>query len=108
MQKRGCGCGKNDLWPKAQPDTRSACCAPASPVQLGEYLRMQKWGYDWEKRMYKAWLEWSGLSKEEASRGMQPAIEEFLEGHKGEWRLLRRYTNNNGLTVLERVSGGPT
>lgn len=35
-------------------------------------------------------------------RGIWPAIEEFLVEHP-EWRLLERYTHNNGLTILERV-----
>jgi hypothetical protein len=35
-------------------------------------------------------------------RGLWPAVEEFLT--QGKFRLKERYTNNNGLTVLERVS----
>lgn len=38
-------------------------------------------------------------------KGLQPAIDEFLAEHAGEWRLVRQYTNNNGLTVLGRVEG---
>jgi hypothetical protein len=34
-------------------------------------------------------------------RGLWPAIEDFLESHP-EWRILKRYSNNNGLTVLVR------
>lgn len=33
-------------------------------------------------------------------RGLWPAIEELAT--EGEWKVLRRYPNNNGLTVLER------
>lgn len=33
--------------------------------------------------------------------GLWKAIEEFLQGHP-EWKLLKRYENNNGLTVLHR------
>lgn len=36
-------------------------------------------------------------------KGLWPAIEEFLEGN-GEWQLEKRYTNNNGLTILKRVN----
>jgi hypothetical protein len=39
--------------------------------------------------------------KDEIMRGIWSAIEEFLEGNK-EWVLQRRFTNNNGLTILER------
>jgi hypothetical protein len=35
------------------------------------------------------------------TRGLWPAVEEFLAA--GDFRLARRDTNNNGLTVLERV-----
>ncbi len=35
-------------------------------------------------------------------RGLWPAVEDFLKGHP-EWTLYRRYTNNNGLTILKRV-----
>jgi hypothetical protein len=37
----------------------------------------------------------------EGSRGIWPAIEEFLRDHP-DWRLQVRLTNNNGLTILER------
>ena len=45
----------------------------------------------------------SGIPEEEISKGLWPAIEEFLADHL-EWRLKERFTNNNGLTILERVS----
>jgi hypothetical protein len=41
----------------------------------------------------------SGISVEEINRGLWPAIEEFLAIHP-EWKIERRYTNNNGLTIL--------
>jgi hypothetical protein len=37
----------------------------------------------------------------EGSRGLWPAVAEFLAAHP-QWRLAARYHNNNGLTVLER------
>ena len=46
----------------------------------------------------------SGYPVEEICKGLWPAIEEFLEAHKDEWKLLERFTNCNGLTVLERIS----
>jgi hypothetical protein len=37
----------------------------------------------------------------EGQRGLWPAVEEFLA--QGGFRLKQRSTNNNGLTVLERI-----
>jgi hypothetical protein len=42
--------------------------------------------------------EWKGEGK-----GIWPAVELFLEENKN-WELKERYTNNNGLTILERKS----
>jgi len=36
-------------------------------------------------------------------RGLVPAINEFVESHKDEWRFKEIFTNNNGLCVLSRV-----
>jgi len=36
-------------------------------------------------------------------KGLLPALQEFLESHP-EWTVRERFTNNNGLTVLERQS----
>lgn len=44
----------------------------------------------------------SGIPVEEITRGLWPAVEEFLKEHP-EWVLKERYTNNNGLTVLARA-----
>jgi hypothetical protein len=45
----------------------------------------------------------TGIPESEITVGLWPAIEEFLAAHP-EWKLRQRFTNNNGLTVLERVS----
>lgn len=45
----------------------------------------------------------SGIPESEIRRGLWPAIEEFLAEHP-EWKLERRYTHCNGLTVLTRVA----
>ena len=37
-----------------------------------------------------------------ASGGLWPALEEFLD-QTNEWQLKERYTNNNGLTIIERI-----
>jgi cephalosporin hydroxylase len=42
----------------------------------------------------------------QSKAGLWPAIARFLRGHP-EWRLLFYFTNNNGLTVLERSSSVP-
>ena len=44
----------------------------------------------------------SGFPIEEITKGIWPAVEAFLEGHP-EWKLEKRYMNNNGLTILARV-----
>jgi hypothetical protein len=36
-------------------------------------------------------------------RGIWPAVQEFIDSHP-EWQLVERRTNNNGLTILKRVS----
>jgi hypothetical protein len=43
----------------------------------------------------------SGFPIEEINKGLWPAVEEFLENNK-DWELKERFTNNNGLTILER------
>ena len=62
--------------------------------EVGESVRMK---FDIPRQVIE-----SGLSREEIERGLWPAVEEFLALHP-EWKLKERYTNNNGLTVLERV-----
>lgn len=44
----------------------------------------------------------SGIPELEIRMGLWPAIVEFLSNHP-EWRLKERFTNNNGLTILERI-----
>ena len=44
----------------------------------------------------------SGYPVEEITRGLWPAVEEFLRDHP-EWSIERRYENNNGLTILSRA-----
>jgi len=43
----------------------------------------------------------SGFPPDEITKGLWPAITEFLRGHP-EWKLAERFTNNNGLTILAR------
>ena len=44
----------------------------------------------------------TGIPVEEIVKGLWPAVEEFLTLHP-EWQIEKRYTNNNGLTILKRV-----
>lgn len=44
----------------------------------------------------------SGFPVDEIRKGLWPAVVEFLATHP-EWKLRERFTNNNGLTVLERI-----
>lgn len=45
----------------------------------------------------------TGWNITEVACGLYPAVLEFLDTHP-EWRLAERFMNNNGLTVLERIS----
>jgi hypothetical protein len=44
----------------------------------------------------------TGFPIEEINRGLWPAVEDFLQNNTN-WVLKERYTNNNGLTILEKV-----
>jgi cephalosporin hydroxylase len=44
----------------------------------------------------------SGIPVEEITKGLWPAVIEFLNDHP-EWKIDLRLTNNNGLTILRRV-----
>lgn len=42
---------------------------------------------------------WEGKT---SGKGIWPAIQEFLNENKTEWKLKDRYFNNNGFTIIER------
>jgi len=44
----------------------------------------------------------SGYTLDEIYKGLWPAVAEFLDAHP-EWKIEKRFTNNNGLTILQRV-----
>ena len=46
--------------------------------------------------------EKSGIPVHEITKGLWPAIREFLASHP-EWKMRERYGNNHGLTILQRV-----
>jgi len=43
---------------------------------------------------------WEGKT---SGKGIWPAIEEFLEEKKEEWKLVHRYMHNNGFTIIKRI-----
>lgn len=45
----------------------------------------------------------TGIPVDEIKKGLWPAIEEFLAENVGTWEIIKRYTNNNGLTIIKRV-----
>jgi hypothetical protein len=45
----------------------------------------------------------SGFSVDEINCGLNKAVYNFLYANKN-WRMLKHYTNNNGLTILEKLS----
>ena len=60
----------------------------------GETIRMGMNGEEQHKL--------TGFPLEEIYCGLWKAVEDFLKTHP-EWKLKERFTNNNGLTILERV-----
>jgi hypothetical protein len=44
----------------------------------------------------------TGIPVDEITKGLVPAIEEFLANNK-EWVLLEKLENNNGLTILKKI-----
>jgi len=44
----------------------------------------------------------SGIPIDEITKGLWPAVDEFLKEHP-EWIIEKRFTNNNGLTILRRI-----
>jgi hypothetical protein len=44
----------------------------------------------------------TGIPVDEINKGLWPAVDEFLKAHP-EWILNERFTNNNGLTILQRA-----
>lgn len=45
----------------------------------------------------------SGFTREELTTGLKRAIDEFL-AENSNWVLKEKFTNNNGLTILERIN----
>ncbi len=76
--------------------------------QVNKYIIMHDTTVDeWEGESIRQGLpielqsKETGFPIEEINKGLWPAIAEFLDNHP-EWKLKERFTNNNGLTILER------
>jgi len=65
--------------------------------ESGEYWNIHKGDVDYQSDM----IVKSEYSEEDCKKGLWLAVEEFLEKNK-EWELEKRFTNNNGLTILRR------
>jgi hypothetical protein len=50
----------------------------------------------------KEYTNETGFLVEEINMGLWPAIVEFISNNR-EWKIKERFTNNNGLTILERI-----
>jgi hypothetical protein len=64
----------------------------------GEFIR----GHGYNREKLKEYSQTLGYPAQDIVRGLWPAIEEFLKNNQN-WKLKERFTNNNGLTVLERL-----
>jgi hypothetical protein len=45
----------------------------------------------------------SGFPSDEITKGLGPAIVEFMRENSNTWRFKEHFSNNNGLTILERI-----
>jgi hypothetical protein len=61
----------------------------------GETIRM---GMNAEQQSRK-----TGIPLDEINKGVVPAITEFLESNSN-WKIREIFTNNNGLTILEKIN----
>jgi hypothetical protein len=64
-------------------------------ADLGETIRLCLNPFEQSKE--------TGIPVDEICRGIWPALTEFLESNT-QWVLQERFTNNNGLTILKRVT----
>jgi hypothetical protein len=55
--------------------------------------------YGWNVEMQ---MKSSGFSRDDIEKGLSYAINEFLSSNSS-WKLKEKFTNNNGLTILERI-----
>jgi hypothetical protein len=67
-----------------------------------EIVRMPHRWQNPTKPIYQQIIKDSGFSEYELVTGLWPAVEKFLT-ENSEWKLKERFTNNNGLTILEKI-----
>ena len=66
----------------------------------GEFGESARYGEEQEQRIQQYIID-TGFSREEICCGLTKAIEEFLLQNNN-WRIKEIFTNNNGLTILEK------
>jgi hypothetical protein len=71
-------------------------------VRRNIYIQTQERNYTEEETSLIEQSKTCGFPVEELTCGLGKAIQEFLDNNKN-WKLLEKYTNNNGLTILERL-----
>lgn len=78
----------------------------SSDATIGETVRLWfdligEGGYRGLKAYVKQMADKLGYTEDEASRGLKPALDEFLAEHP-EWTVHEVFENNNGLTIFKR------
>lgn len=74
-------------------------------ASVNKYILMHDTSAPWGNRndhLYKGNYSEYPEHYDRSKKGLWPAVEDFLETHP-EWKLLKRYENCHGLTILERV-----
>ena len=73
--------------------------------KVSKYIAMHDtsppWGYQ-DEPFYQGFIPEYPAHINLEKRGLWPAVEDFLSNHP-EWVLKKRYLNNCGFTILERV-----
>jgi len=64
----------------------------------GEIIRMK------EHINMDEMIKKTGYSREEMSQGLRRALYEFLLNHHNDWMIVHDVRNNNGLTILKRIT----
>lgn len=57
----------------------------------------------WSKTEYEHFKNILNMTDDEINKGLWYAVEEFIKNNASTWKIEKRYTNNNGLTILSRI-----
>lgn len=57
----------------------------------------------WSNKQIENFEQKTGWPQSELLIGLWPCVVEFLQENGKQWQLLKRYTHNNGLTILKRI-----